>query len=169
MLHFSSAGKNEHLLAAKDTARQGKTAAYLMWGSSKPGTGYEPGEVGYVSNQAGKRQARARGLGGALFHSAHYFNFGQSTVPIHSMIRTEEGEHFASKVRPELRPHIRYDSESRRLVNLAGERTSETQPKWDLPEDLHPYQQEKTRKQQAVAAKMRKGRPTKAKGQGSLF
>lgn len=180
LLHYQG-GKHEHELHAVEPGhipgpRGDDPAADLSWA---PGhwkrdgmSGYSPGEVVYVHNEASKTEARGKGLAGALFHSAHYFNFGQTTAPVHSPIRTEQGEHFASKVRPELRPDIHWSDKANRghgaMLELAtGQRTQKTEPKWNLPEEFHPYQQQQKDKDRAVATKMRGQRPVK--GQGKLF
>jgi hypothetical protein len=165
MLHWH--GGREHELQAVEPdhdPRRDNPEASLSWDTQH---GTHPGEVSYVTNPAGRHSERGRGLAGALFHSAHHFNFGQSTVPIHSPVLTDAGEHFASKVRPELRPHIFWNTAKNSMTSFSGERSSETEPKWNLPEDFHPYQQEATAKQRAVASTMRKPKPPK--GQGKLF
>lgn len=148
--------------------------AHLTWESQKPRGGerdHAPGEVEMIENMA-RGTKQGSGLGPALFHSAHHFDFGQTTVPIHSPIRTQAGQHFAATTRPELRPDIWFNASARmgqgQFENLEGERTNKINPEWNLPSDFHPYQQKKIASERELAQKMR-AKNRKPRGQGSLF
>jgi hypothetical protein len=145
---------HEHHLAAVDVShpKYPTVAAELSWAKEKQ-EGYAPGEVTMVHNFAtgygsyGEDRPRAKGLAGALFHSAHHFNVGQSTVPIHSPVRTQAGEHFANKVRPDLKPDIWYDTE-RRTEKIPEDKPRGEGPVWEGVSDYtHPYQREQIKKQ----------------------
>jgi hypothetical protein len=167
--------KEEHHLAAVDVShpKYPTAAAELSW--AKEGVkGYAPGEVAMVNNWASRGYGqepdpRARGLAGALFHSAHRWNFGQSTVPIHSVERTYPGEHFASKVRPDLKPDVWHlTGESHDKEVRAPGKPDWASPEWPgVHEDFHPFEKERTETRRAAAAKLTASTPPP--GQGRLF
>jgi hypothetical protein len=177
MLDFNSS-RYQHHLAAVDVShpKYPTVAAELDWTRPKDAD-YEPGEVAMVENfqrghhAIGKQEPRAKGLAGALFHSAHYWDFGQETVPIHSPNRTDEGEHFSQKVRPDLRPDVRYDSAGRGRGDIIPEGKPPNEgPIWpNVGPQFHPFQREKAAAQQAESAKARASVAAKASGQGQLF
>jgi len=167
MLDFSSS-RHTHTLRAMDVEgsdpRYGPDeAAELNWERAHS---HVPGEISHVVNyQAGGREIHgtgvAKGLAGALLKSAHHWNFGQETLPIHSPLRTAAGEHFATKYRPDLKPDVL------RPADRGGshvERRVRDKPEWEEPEwpnvgeRFHPFQQE-----------VEKHHPKQAKGQGTLF
>jgi len=181
--------EHEHHLAAVDVShpKYPSVHAELSWAKEND-PGHVPGEVTMVENMAtqsytGAKQPeeiqRARGLGGALFHSAHYWNFGQSTVPIHSPERTQAGEHFASKVRPDLKPDVWHVSRgvSGTEAGPRGEREIRApgKPDWapaewpGVPEDFHPFEQQRTAIRQAAAAKSDEAVAMHREGHQQLF
>jgi hypothetical protein len=168
-----------HQLQAVDTEEKDPEedrAAHLTWASKTPkqtaggAPKFAPGEVEMIANESFNK--RGAGLGSALFNSAHHWNFGQTTVPIHSPIRTKAGQAFATKTRPDLKPDIWFNAfapgNEGRFETNEGEPTKKYEPTWDLPEGFHPYQREQIAKQQAAAQKMKKP-AKKPKGQGTLF
>lgn len=167
----------EHHLAAVDVShpKYPTVHAELSWAKENK-KGYEPGEVTMVENMASTgygqhRVAAAKGLAGALFHSAHYWNFGQSTVPIHSPERTLAGEHFASKVRPDLKPDVwNLSGESHDKEVRAPGKPDWAPPEWPgVPEDFHPYEQQRTATRQAAATKADEAAAVHRSGQQRLF
>jgi hypothetical protein len=174
MLDYSTT-KHEHHLAAIDVShpKYPSEAASLDWSRKKSDV---PGEVMMVGNyQRGDRfgeekQERAKGLAGALFHSAHYWNFGQETVPIHSPERSDAGEHFAKKVRPDLKPDVWHNYQTGGETAPAGKPRHEG-PIWEnVSYGFHPFQRE----EQAQAEESRKKQSSKLRsrppqGQGRLF
>lgn len=168
MLQFHSTDIQHQLQAIMPGSRfKDEPEAHLTWSSS--GTHYTPGEIEMVANET--TGERGRGLAPALLHTAHHFNFGQTTLPIHSHQRTQAGNVFAARHKPELRPDIWFNTRARQgrgqFETLEGERTNKFEPTWNLPENFHPYQQEKAAQERATAQKMRKPKPPK--GQGTLF
>ena len=86
--------------------------AVLQWGDQHYRT---PGEITWVYNDSKRAQnypelrvsnehGGGRGIAGDMMRSAHYFDVGQDTVPIHSPARTTDGNRFADKVMPHLKP-----------------------------------------------------------------
>lgn len=176
MLQYHST-ETSHQLQAVEPGWEHAPEAHLTWASKTPKTSanagtprYAPGEIEMVENEGVARHGK--GLAGALLHSAHHFNFGQTTLPIHSPERTTAGNVFASRHRPDLRPDIWFNMRARegrgQFETLAGERTNKYEPDWNLPENFHPYQQQKAAKEQALAQRMR-AKNRKPRGQGSLF
>jgi hypothetical protein len=169
---------NEHHLAAVDVShpKYPTSSAELSW-AKEGAKGYEPGEVTMVENfSTGGRgvvphDPRAKGLAGALFHSAHYWNFGQSTVPVHSPERTYAGERFANKVRPDLKPdvwHLTGEGHSKEV--RAPGKPDWASPEWpDKPDDLHPFEQQRTATRQAAAAKADAATAMQRAGHQRLF
>jgi hypothetical protein len=174
MLDLEQSASQYHL-AAVDVShpKYPTSAAELSWAKEKTG-GYAPGEVAMVTNFVGqhsnlKDTARGKGLAPALFHSAHHFNLGQSTVPIHSTERTLAGEHFASKVRPDLKPDVWHlTGESHDKEVRAPGKPDWASPEWPgVDEDFHPFEKERTKTRRAAAAKLAASTPPP--GQGRLF
>ena len=75
----------------------------------------QPGEIAWVHNTSGMAQkdpttkvseehGGGRGLAADMMRSAHYFDMGQDTLPLHSPSRTSDGDRFADTVMPELKP-----------------------------------------------------------------
>jgi hypothetical protein len=178
MLDFSTS-KREHHLSALDVShpKYPEEAATLDW-SRGPGEGRNiphPGEIQMVANfQAGDKPSAtsrnpAAGLAGALMRSAHHWDFGQETLPIHSPLRTEAGEHFASKTMPELKPDTHVEPHSGRRVSMAEGKNPEEPPRWPgVGAEFHPYQQEIMAKRGGLEG-MRERRRAANSGQGKLF
>jgi hypothetical protein len=164
-----------HTLSAWDVSdpKWPSEAASLDWAGSGA---HHPGEVEMVTNyQAGGRETHgagtAKGLAGALFHSAHYWNFGQSTLPIHSPVRTDAGEHFATKTRPDLKPDVWYPvrgrGEEHPEVGVAGKPPGAA-PRWpNVGEDYHPFQKAEIERRTAHLANLK--RQSANRNQGTLF
>lgn len=176
MLQFDTHG-GTHTLSAWDVSdpKWPSEAANLDWARAHR---THPGEIDHVINyQAGGRETHgagvAKGLAGALLHSAHYWDFGQETVPIHSPVRTDAGEHFASKYRPDLKPDIHrrlggHHSEDR-VYTTPGKPPGEG-PKWpNVPSVYHPFQQEAAAAERQHAETVSKKIKPILKGQGTLF
>jgi hypothetical protein len=162
---------HEHHLAAVDVShpKYPSVAAELSWARKGSGT---PGEVTMVENLATghtkEGDARARGLAGALFHSAHYWNFGQETVPIHSPERSEAGERFSNRVRPDLKPDVWANYRTEEVHAPLGKPAHEP-PIWEnVHYGFHPYQREELA-QRAAADKKRKAKLKPKSAQGKLF
>jgi hypothetical protein len=166
--------KHEHHLSAVDVShpKYPHTAAELNWLTKKA---THPGEVSWVENidrdpdiPEEKHDPRAKGLAGALFHSAHHWNFGQDTVPIHSPLRSDAGERFASKVRPDLKPDVWEHSRTHEMKWAEGKRPYE-KPTWPgVGPEFHPFQREIMAKRGGLEG-MRARRRAASSGQGKLF
>jgi len=175
MLDFSSS-KREHHLSALDVSdpKYPEEAASLDW---RRGPGEErnishPGEITMVQNyQAGDKPSAAsrnpaRGLASALMKSAHHWDFGQETLPIHSPLRTEAGEHFANKVMPELKPDVWQHVPTGRVMEGRREDT----PRWKgVGENFHPYQQEEAKQVNDRLTKIRGQVKRRDSGQKTLW
>lgn len=168
---------HEYHLAAVDVShpKYPTSAAELSW-SKEGNKGYAPGEVTMVENLATghskEGDPRARGLAGALFHSAHHWNLGQSTVPVHSTERSMAGERFANRVRPDLKPDVwnltggsrEEENKTRSSDKPAGEPAI-----WEnVHYGFHPFQREELAKR-AAADKKRSAKLKPRSPQGRLF
>jgi hypothetical protein len=166
---------HEYHLAAVDVShpKYPTSAAELSW-SKEGAKGYAPGEVTMVENYATGEvdNPRARGLAGALFHAAHHWNLGQSTVPIHSTERSMAGERFANRVRPDLKPDVWNLTGTSREVEQMQKPTNKPPGEpaiWEgVHYGLHPFQQEELAKR-AAADKKRSSRLKSRSPQGRLF
>lgn len=174
--HFKS--RHEHHIQAEDVSDPDwpHTAASLDWKGSKkdlkyaePGEGpHIPGEISMVENQAGT--LRSRGLAGAMMRSAHHFNFGQETVPIHSPVRSDQGESFSNRVMPELKPDVWNNYITQEYTEAPGKPAGEAPKYPNMPKDIHPFQKAAKAKAAATHAKARaKNRRTPGQEQGRLF
>jgi hypothetical protein len=172
MLQFSSSRSEHHLTAmdVSDPKWGPQEAASLDWAKSHKDV---PGEIKMVMNyQAGGKETHgqgvAKGLAGALMHSAHHWDFGQETLPIHSHVRTEAGEHFATKTRPDLKPDAWSNLDKPGARYRTKGKASHAPVEWpNVGPEFHPFQQKKAEAERTAAANMTK--PKKAKGQGTLF
>lgn len=174
MLSYSHS-RHEHHLTAVDVSDpdQHEEAAELSWTKQRTKV---PGEVALVTNfhrdpysPEEHRSPRAKGLAGALFHSAHRWNFGQDTVPIHSETRSESGEHFASTVRPDLKPDVWANYQSGRTTRAPGKPRDE-EPKWPgIKGPIHPFEHEEAERRTQEIVKGLKARTDLNPAQGTLF
>lgn len=117
-----------------------------------PNRNYAPGEITWVEN-VGRHpsmpagvQERSRGIAGAMMRSAHHFDIGQTTLPLHSAARTEFGDNFADKVMPELKPV------GRMPFSKGHKPIYDTRPE-------HPYEIQERMESTERAKKMRPPRP----------
>jgi hypothetical protein len=170
MLGFESSASEHHLRAVDVSHPKYPTeAAELDWKRKKS---QHPGEVAMVINLQGSygvdKAERARGLAPALFHSAHYFNFGQETVPIHSPLRSEEGEHFANKVRPDLKPDVWHNYVTGVEQRQAGKPRGEPAAWEGVHYGLHPFERAEQAKQEQTRKKQ-SGKLQSRSSQGRLF
>lgn len=119
---------NAHMLLAhrrvdptKDPYGQSREAAGVLEWSNQHGGEY-PGEIQWVNNRTyGSREGHIPGVAQALYHTAHEIDLGQSTVPIHSPLRTREGDAFAEKTGGPMPPGEGYG--------------------WRPPKGIHPFEQ----------------------------
>lgn len=168
MLHYQKLGSRpgdrvEHALLAHEPGANplSEHAGVLQWTNNWSGD--YPGEVSWVHNVASEL-AYEKGeknphpdLAASLFHSAHTFNFGQDTVPVHSRVRTSSGQHFAERVRPDLAPA---------LPDLDDETGQWKGSDWEPSPEVHPY----THRERAVrSATKEPARVAPVPGQGRLF
>jgi hypothetical protein len=143
-----------HSLAARKPRPDGSSEimAHIDWKGRTNKYGTYPGEIDFVSNRSMdpgiNPSSRHPGLAQALFHSAHHFDFGQNTVPVHSTLRTPLGEKFAQ---------------------ATGGPTPPTGPEsgWKPPEGFHPYEWHDRRRHEESVRRIVGAK--KARGQGTLF
>jgi hypothetical protein len=102
---------------------------------------------------------KGAGMGAALMRSAHHFDFGQDTVPVHSVSRTPEGKTFSDRVMPELKPNVWRNlhtmEQTREDTGEPATASEMNHPEWPgVHDQLHPYQQRKAARDQAEIAKV---------------
>jgi hypothetical protein len=175
MLDKEESSDQYHLAAVDVSHPKYPTAtAELSW-AKEGAKGYAPGEVAMVHNArtyASDPDPRSKGLAGALFHSAHHWNLGQSTVPIHSTDRSMAGEHFANKVRPDLKPDVWNltggSQEEEEKTRSSGKPAGEPAIWENVHYGFHPFQREELA-QRAEADKKRSAKLKPRSPQGRLF
>ena len=170
--------RSEHHLQAWDLShpKYPTEVAHLDWKKKRGpiGPATYPGEISMVQNLAreegSRMEPKAKGLAGALMRSAHYFNFGQDTVPIHSPVRSFAGEHFASTVMPELKPDVWNNYISEEHTRAPGKPPSEY-PKWPHTDikAVHPFQKAEIEARNTRLTKIRGKTQQVKSGQGTLF
>jgi hypothetical protein len=146
-----------HQLQAVDPKWPGSPDAYLEWGGHNANDQVE-GEIHMIQNHVPRSEA-GRGLGGALMRSAHHFDFGQDTVPVHSMNRTPDGKAFSDRVMPELKPTVWRNLHTQETTSEAtGQRLRPSEAlnvSWPgVHGELHPYQQRKAARDRVEIAKV---------------
>jgi len=170
-LQYGASQSQHHLEAWNtDNPHWPEKVATLDWQKRRGphGPAAHPGEIAMVENYAAGTP-RGRGLAGALMRSAHHFNFGQDTVPIHSPTRSFEGEEFASKTMPELKPDVWNNYINNERTTAPGKPFGEA-AKWpDMPANIHPFQKveqaQVDERRTRVSNKMKQAQS----GQGTLF
>lgn len=154
---YAELGLPRPLAGPYDTGERGR----IEWQdrASSELSGHYPGYVNWAGNSGGQPNylgqysagtTRYPGLAGHIFESAHAFDFGQDTVPIHSTDRTPYGDAFAQRTHPELAPPNERPSSDYYSPNYGD---------WEPPLGIQPFERaQRTIEANQTAFRDRRGR-----------
>lgn len=128
--------KDSHVLFWRGPSDEMGSRASLRWRGTNPSheEGF-PGEIEWVHTLPPHRR---QGVASALFNVATQMDLGQSTRPVHSPSRTDDGYEWSKKAggpRGKLDHYpLHTDPDSGKRVSYVGKAS------WEVPEGYHPYE-----------------------------